>query len=80
RYNAAGYADVTDWEKISSMNNLEIGDLLFFSTGGQAVGHVGIYVGSGEMVDASSSNGKVVRRSCTTDFWVRNFVFARRPW
>lgn len=80
RYNAAGYADVTDWEKISSMNSLEIGDLLFFSTGGQAVGHVGIYVGSGEMVDASSSNGKVVRRSCTTDFWVRNFVFARRPW
>ena len=80
RYNAAGYADVSDWEKITSMDNLEIGDLLFFSTGGQAVGHVGIYVGGGEMVDASSSNGKVVRRSCTTDFWVRNFVSARRPW
>jgi cell wall-associated NlpC family hydrolase len=80
RYNAAGYADVTEWEKITSMDNLEIGDLLFFSTGGQAVGHVGIYVGGGEMVDASSSNGKVVRRSCKTDFWVRNFVYARRPW
>ncbi len=80
RYNAAGYADVTDWDKITSMDNLEIGDLLFFSTGGQAVGHVGIYVGGGEMVDASSSNGKVVRRSCTTNFWVKNFVYARRPW
>jgi cell wall-associated NlpC family hydrolase len=80
RYNAAGYSNVTEWEKISSMNNLEKGDLLFFSTGGKAVGHVGIYVGNGEMIDASSSNGKVVRRSCKTAFWTSNFVFARRPW
>jgi cell wall-associated NlpC family hydrolase len=80
RYNAAGYAQVSDWEKITSMDNLEIGDLLFFSTGGKAVGHVGIYVGNGEMVDASSSNGKVVRRSCKTAFWTKNFVYARRPW
>ncbi len=80
RYNAAGYAQVTDWEKITSMSNLQIGDLLFFSTGGKAIGHVGIYIGNGEMIDASSSNGKVVRRSCKTDFWTRNFVYARRPW
>ena len=80
RYNAAGYSDVEDWEKISSMNNLEIGDLLFFKTNGKKVGHVGIYVGGGEMIDASSSNGKVVRRSCTTTFWSNSFLFARRPW
>lgn len=80
RYNAAGYSDVEDWEKISSMSNLEIGDLLFFKTNGKKVGHVGIYVGNGEMIDASSSNGKVVRRSCTTAFWTKSFLFARRPW
>lgn len=80
RYNAAGYAKVSDWDQINSMDNLQIGDLLFFSTGGKAVGHVGIYIGNGEMIDASSSNGKVVRRSCKTDFWTRNFVYARRPW
>jgi len=80
RYNAAGYSDVEDWDKITSMDNLEIGDLLFFKTNGKKVGHVGIYVGGGEMIDASSSNGKVVRRSCTTAFWSKSFLFARRPW
>jgi peptidoglycan hydrolase-like protein with peptidoglycan-binding domain len=80
RYNAAGYSDVEDWDKISSMSNLEVGDLLFFKTNGKKVGHVGIYVGGGEMIDASSSNGKVVRRSCTTTFWSNSFLFARRPW
>lgn len=80
RYNALGYSQVTDWEEIKSMNNLEIGDLLFFSTGGKSIGHVGIYIGNGEMIDASSSNGKVVRRSCKTDFWTKNFKGARRPW
>jgi len=80
RYNAAGYAQVDDWEKITSMGNLQRGDLLFFSTNGKGVGHTGIYIGDGEMIDASSSNGQVVRRSCFTSFWQSNFVVARRPW
>ena len=80
RYNAAGYSQVSDWEKITSMNDLQKGDLLFFSTNGKKVGHTGIYIGSGQMIDASSSNGKVVKRSCVTPFWKRNFVCARRPW
>ena len=62
------------------MSDLQIGDLLFFSTNGKAVGHTGIYIGGGEMIDASSSNGKVVQRSCFTSFWEANFVVARRPW
>jgi cell wall-associated NlpC family hydrolase len=80
RYNAAGYSQVDAWEKITSMDNLEKGDLLFFSTNGKSVGHVGIYIGNGYMIDASSSNGKVVKRSCVTNFWKNNFVVARRPW
>lgn len=80
RYNAAGYSQVGDWEKITSMDDLEKGDLLFFSTNGKSVGHTGIYVGGGEMIDASSANGEVVQRSCKTDFWQSNFVVARRPW
>ena len=62
------------------MSNLEVGDILFFSTNGQYVGHTGIYVGDGMMIDASSSNGQVVNRSCVTDFWTSHFVIARRPW
>jgi len=80
RYNAAGYSKVTDWEAIESMDNLQIGDILFFSTNGKAVGHTGIYIGDGMMIDASSSNGEVVQRSCVTDFWSSHFVIARRPW
>ena len=80
RYNAAGYSQVGDWEKITSMDDLEKGDLLFFSTNGKSVGHTGIYVGGGEMIDASSANGEVVQRNCKTDFWESNFVVARRPW
>ncbi len=80
RYDAAGYSSVSDWEKITDMDNLEIGDLLFFSTNGKRVGHTGIYMGEGMMIDASSSNGEVVYRVCKNSFWEGCFVCARRPW
>jgi cell wall-associated NlpC family hydrolase len=81
RYNAAGYSKVSDWEKISSMGDLEKGDLIFFWNSGKSkVGHVGIYIGGGKMIDASSGNGKVVKRSCTTSYWKKMFVCGRRPW
>ncbi len=82
RYNAAGYSKVSDWEKIKSMGDLQKGDLLFFwhSSAKTRIGHVGIYIGGGMMIDASTSNGKVVKRSCTTSTWKKLFVFARRPW
>jgi cell wall-associated NlpC family hydrolase len=81
RYNAAGYSKVSDWKEIKSMGQLQKGDLLFFWNKAKSkVGHVGIYIGGGMMIDASSSNGKVVKRSCTTRYWKRMFVRARRPW
>ncbi|HWR22387.1 MAG TPA: peptidoglycan-binding protein [Feifaniaceae bacterium] len=81
RLNAAGYSNVSDWEKISSYSGLKKGDLIFFYNNGKSkVGHVGIYIGGGEMVDASSANGKVVRRSINTSYWKSHFVCGRRPW
>ncbi len=81
RLNAAGYANIEDWERIDSLSKLKPGDLLFFrNNSGSKIGHVGIYIGNGEMVDASSNNGKVVRRSCTSATWKRLFAWARRPW
>lgn len=80
RFNAAGYSNESKWQKITKMSDLKAGDIVFFSTNGKRVGHTGLYIGNGEMIDASSSNGKVVRRSCTTPFWKRNFVCGRRPW
>ena len=80
RLNAAGLSKTTSWTKISDIDNVKAGDLLFFkSDDSSTVGHVGIYIGGGEMIDASSANGKVVRRGAKTNYWRRNFVVARRP-
>ncbi len=80
RLNAAGLSKTTSWKKISDIDDLQRGDLIFFkSDDSSTVGHVGIYIGGGEMIDASSANGKVVRRGAKTSYWRRNFVVGRRP-
>jgi cell wall-associated NlpC family hydrolase len=80
RLNAAGLSKTTSWTKVSDLDNVKRGDLLFFkSDDSSSIGHVGIYIGSGEMIDASSANGKVVKRGAKTSYWRRNFVVARRP-
>lgn len=81
RLNAAGFSQNDNWPKITRMDDMEPGDLIFYYNKGRSrVGHVGIYVGNGMMVDASSSNGKIVERSCRTTYWEGHFVCARRPW
>lgn len=81
RLSAAGYSGVTDWEKITSINDLKRGDLIFFySDDYSKVGHVGIVLNDTEMIDASSSNGKVVRRDYKTSYWKKHFYCGRRPW
>src|SRR5262249_55491427 len=59
---------------------LQRGDLVFFSTdtGGSIVTHVGIYEGSGVMIDPSKRYGKVRRDNLEDDYWVDRFMFARR--
>jgi len=80
RYNAAGYAAVTTWKKLT-WSELKRGDLMFFwSDTKNKIGHVAIYIGGGMIIDASSSNGKVVKRSCTTSWFRTNFRWGRRPW
>lgn len=80
RLNAAGYSQKSGWTKISSINSLKKGDILFFrSDTNSSVNHTGIYVGYDTMIDASSGNGKVVKRPLSA-YWKRNFVCARRPW
>ncbi|MFC4195522.1 C40 family peptidase [Pedobacter jamesrossensis] len=43
-----------------SINNLEEGDLVFFSFGGGSVDHVGIYLNNGFFVHASTTRGVIV--------------------
>ncbi len=80
RLNAQGYSQRSGWKKITSINSLKRGDILFFrSDTNSSVNHTGIYIGGGNMIDASSGNGKVMKRPLSA-YWKRNFVCARRPW
>lgn len=79
REDCAGYAQNEDWGKIESLSDVKAGDILFFhSANSSDIQHAGIAVSSKNMIDASSSHGKVVKRSCNTDYWNRHFAFARR--
>ena len=81
RLTAAGYSQVSDWEKITDINKLKKGDLIcFYSDNYSKVGHIGIIVSSSQMIDASSANGKVVRRDFKTTYWKKHFYCGRRPW
>ena len=78
RKDCAGYAQNEDWSKIESLGDVKAGDILFFCGEDGKIRHAGIAVSSKNMIDASSSHRKVVKRSCNTDYWNRHFAFARR--
>ena len=59
------------------MNDVKRGDILVFRMS-SSQGHVGIALGGGRMIDASSNLGKVVERSHTTNYWQRYFLCAYR--
>ena len=60
-------------------NNLTKGDLVFFHTGrGRRVTHVGIYMGSGKFIHASSGGGKVQVNRLDEGYYSNRFVTGRR--
>ncbi len=51
------------------------GDLLFFRTAGDsAISHVGIYVGQGQMIHASSGSGRVRKVRLNRRYWQQRMV------
>lgn len=62
------------------LSALQPGDLLFFvgSPGGQRINHVGIYLGDGQMVHASSGSGQVVVSDLGQRYYQARLVAARR--
>jgi len=58
--------------------NLKPGDLLFFATYARFPSHVGIYIGDGKMIHASSKGGRVEVTNINEDRYVRRFLFAKR--
>ncbi len=68
--------------KFVSRRNLKIGDLVFFDTSKHRrgyVNHVGIYIGNGKFIHASSAKKKVVITNLNKPFYSSRFKGARRP-
>ncbi|MBW3595431.1 MAG: C40 family peptidase [Actinobacteria bacterium] len=74
QYSLAGSDGFT---RIDDIEDLQIGDLVFHATGGSGIGHVGIYIGDGSFVSATSSEGIQVR-SLFDSYWGPLWVGAVR--
>ena len=68
---SSGWRNPGRYTRISSFDSIQAGDIVVVS------GHVGIAAGNGTIIDASSSNGRVVHRSLS-NWWRNNFIVAWR--
>lgn len=59
-------------------SDLIVGDLVFFITRGSRVSHVGIYIGDGKFIHASSGGGQVRIDSLSKDYYAKRYAGARR--
>lgn len=59
-------------------SDLIVGDLVFFITRGSRVSHVGIYIGDGKFIHASSGGGRVRIDALSTAYYAKRYAGARR--
>ncbi|MCX7922774.1 MAG: C40 family peptidase [Clostridia bacterium] len=65
---------------LESKEQLESGDLVFFSTNTDLkdVSHVGVFIGDGRFIHASKSNGKVIVSKLSESYFQKRLVGVRR--
>lgn len=76
-----GHSAVTQAKlgKYVSRSNLQPGDLVIFNNSANtSIGHVGIYIGGGNFIHASSGGGKVMISSLSGAYYNTRYVTARR--
>ena len=73
-----GYDD--DFRQVSSVSDLQRGDLVFFNTVSDSdqCDHTGIYLGDGWFIHASSGSGRVVVSTLASGYYNRVFSWGRR--
>lgn len=59
-------------------SDLRAGDLVFFGYSGTSITHVGMYIGGGQFIHASSGSGKVVITDLSSNYYTRMYVGAKR--
>ena len=83
---SGGYMTSRTWRttsrytRINSMSQIQRGDILVFKGNSMATGHVGIYLGGGRMIDASSGAGQVriTGTVLSGTYWKQHFLMAYR--
>ena len=58
--------------------DLRKGDLVFFHTYASYPSHVGIYLGDGKMIHASSGKGEVTVSDLNSDYYRSRYLGAKR--
>lgn len=68
------------YEKIENIEDLEIGDIVCFNTVSDhdLSDHVGIYIGDGNFIHASSGKGEVCVSTLLDGYYFEHFSWARR--
>ena len=60
------------------LRDIQVGDLVFFNTTGKQNSHVGVYIGDGRFVHASSVLKKVTENSLSESYYQKTFNGIRR--
>lgn len=69
-------AQAEQGEKIKDINDLQVGDLVFFKIGWRNTRHVGVYLGNEKFLHASTTKGVMI--SNWNEFWDKNFWQGRK--
>jgi peptidoglycan hydrolase-like protein with peptidoglycan-binding domain len=78
RYSAAVYSQQSQWTKINNIGALKKGDLMFFrSPSSASISHMGIYIGDGQIIHASSGKRQIMIAN-VSGYFTDNFTLARR--
>ena len=66
------------YKRIWKRGKVKVGDLVFHKTTSARVGHVGLYIGNGKFISATSSEGVKVRSLYDPYYWGPRWVGATR--